>query len=190
MRQNRPDQPLLRRLSPTAFGLCLAVLTILFGQGLGVLFGLNEEAVKSRLHDDAIAVEATMYQNDEGAMKAVLDKSWTYMKRAHLHASSLGVTAVALVLLVIFLTQSAWTLRLISLALGFGGLGYSIFWMWAGFRAPGMGGTGPAKESLSWLAIPTSGLFVAATVAVLLLLLYKVIRHRPGSHFKEDEPGS
>jgi hypothetical protein len=42
--------------------------------------------------------------------------------------------------------------------------------MWAGFRAPALGGTSAAKESLAWLAIPSSGLFVLATVAVLVLL--------------------
>ena len=31
-------------------GLVLAVLTLLFGQGMGIVFGLNEDAIKSRLH--------------------------------------------------------------------------------------------------------------------------------------------
>ena len=38
-------------------------------------------------------------------------------------------------------------MRVLSLALGIGGLGYSVFWMWAGCIAPGMGFTGAAKES-------------------------------------------
>lgn len=45
-------------------------------------------------------------------MKAVLDKSWTYLKRAHMHAASLGATA---------------------------GLCSLVFWMLVGFRAPRMG---------------------------------------------------
>jgi hypothetical protein len=58
-----------------------------------------------------------------------------------------------------------------SFALGAGGLLYSIYWMWAGFRAPGMGGTHPARESLDWLAIPSSGMFVFATITVLVVFL-------------------
>jgi multisubunit Na+/H+ antiporter MnhB subunit len=67
---------------------------------------------------------------------------------------------------------------LVSLALGAGGLGYSIFWMWAGFRAPGLGSTGAAKESLKWLAMPSSGGFVLATIAVLIALLAWMVVNR------------
>ena len=73
-------------------------------------------------------------------MAAVLGKSWTYMKRTHLHAGSLGGIAVALTLLIVLLnTPPAWT-RVISLFLGIGGLSYSILWLWVGFRAPALGG--------------------------------------------------
>lgn len=67
----------------------------------------------------------------------------------------------------------------VSIALGAGGLGYSIFWMWAGFRAPGLGSTDLAKESLAWLAIPSSGAVVAATCAVAILLAAAIIRPLP-----------
>jgi multisubunit Na+/H+ antiporter MnhB subunit len=56
----------------------------------------------------------------------------------------------------------------LSIALGIGALGYSVFWLWAGFRAPGLGSTGAAKESLAWLAMPSSGIFVLATAVVAL----------------------
>jgi len=67
----------------------------------------------------------------------------------------------------------------IGVALGAGGLGYSIFWMWAGFRAPALGSTGAAKESLKWLAMPSSGAFVLATIAVLVVLIAATRRVNP-----------
>ncbi len=76
------------------------------------------------------------------------------------------------------LGTSAGRARAIGLGLGAGGLGYSVFWLWAGFRAPALGSTGAAKESLKWLAIPSSGLFVAATVAVAGLLFLAIIAPR------------
>lgn len=155
-------------LRTASVGLILAIVTILFGQGLGVAFGLNEAAIKSRLKADAAAVQDTIYQNDASASKAVTDKSWSYMKRAHLHAGGMGTTAVALIIVLCLIGGSGKATTLISLALGAGGLGYSIFWMWAGFRAPGLGSTGAAKESLNWLAMPSSGAFVLATIAVLI----------------------
>ncbi len=168
---DRPAYPtqltLIRPVVPGAF---LAVLTLLFGFGMGVVFGLNEDAIKSRLTASAESVMATAYNNDAAAAKAVTDKSWSYMQRAHLHAGSLGVVAIALSLVLVHLGTGRRVAAALSVALGAGGLGYSIFWAWAGFRAPGLGSTGAAKESLAWLAIPASGAVVAATVITLILI--------------------
>ncbi|MBZ0114570.1 MAG: hypothetical protein K8J08_19060 [Thermoanaerobaculia bacterium] len=166
----------LPRLSPALPGLTLAVLTLLFGFSLGGLFGLNEDVIKSRLTASAAAVQASVYQGDDVAAKAVVSKSWTYMQRAHLHAGSLGTAAVTLTLLIVLLGTSPRVTRAISLGLGVGALGYSVFWMWAGFRAPALGSTGAAKESLRWLAIPSAGLILVATAAVVLLCVLALRR--------------
>lgn len=165
-------------LRAAAVGLVLSVLTILFGQGMGIIFGLNEDAIKSRLNASASAVLSTTYKADDAGMKSVLDKSWTYMQRAHLHAGAMGTTALALTILLSVLGTSTKLLVPISVALGGGGLGYSVFWMWAGFLAPGLGSTGLAKESLKWLAMPSSGAFVLATVAVLVVLMASILQQR------------
>ncbi len=161
-------------------GLLLATLTLLLGFGLGVVFGLNEEAITSRLAASAAAAPAAVYNGDAAAIKAVLAKSWVYMQRSHLHAGALGTTAVALSLIVVLLGIRPLFARVISLGAGAGGLGYSVFWVWAGSRAPALGSTGAAKESLSWLAIPSSGLVVAATCAVALLLILRMWRRPLG----------
>lgn len=166
------------RLRPAAIGLVLAVLTIIYGQLMGIAFGLNEDAIKSRLEVSAAEVRDTVYQGNEAEMAAVQSKAWSYMKRAHLHAGAMGTTALAFIVLVALLDVAPLMTRAVSFGLGAGGLGYSIFWMWAGFRAPGMGSTGAAKESLRLLAMPSSGVFVLASVAVLVLVL--------GSLFKGD----
>jgi hypothetical protein len=174
-----PARPL--DLRPAGIGLALAILTLLFGQGMGVVFGLNEDAIKSRLKSDALEVRETVYKGDDAAAKAVLDKSWVYMQRAHLHAGAMGTTALGLILVVWLLGTSPRITLAIGVGLGAGGLGYSIFWMWAGFLAPGLGSTGLAKESLRLLAMPSSGAFVLATVAVLVLLVARLVAgHPPG----------
>lgn len=68
--------------------------TLLLGYGLGIVFGLNEEIIKSRLSASAAELQATAYHGDAAAVEAVLDKSWTYMQRAHLHAAGLGTAAI------------------------------------------------------------------------------------------------
>ena len=54
----------------------LADFTILFGQGMGIVFGLNEDLIKSRLKSDAAEVQTTIYKDDQVASKAGTDKSW------------------------------------------------------------------------------------------------------------------
>lgn len=165
-----------KRFRPALPGLLLAVLTLLFGFGLGIGFGLNEDLIKSRLQSSATEVRETVYKGDDAAIKSVLDKSWAYMKRAHLHAGGMGAAAICLTLVVVVAGAGAGVTRVISLALGAGGLGYSVFWMWAGLRAPELGGTGLAKESLKWLAMPSSGAFVVATVAVAVVIVMAMLR--------------
>ena len=172
--------PLRSTLRAASVGLLLAVFTILFGQGMGIAFGLNEDLIKSRLEADAVGVMATVYKGDEAASKAVLAKSWNYMQRAHLHAGGLGTTAVALITVLCLIGASRKLTALISLALGAGGLGYSVFWMWAGFRAPALGSTGAAKESLAWLAMPSSGAFVLATIAAAFMVFAWIFADRGG----------
>ncbi len=167
---------ILRLFHPALPGMLLAVLTLLFGFGLGIVFGLNEGIIKSRLKASAAEVRESVYHGDDAAIKSVLEKSWVYMQRAHLHAGGLGTTAVALILLVSLLGRSAGLTRAVSLGLGAGGLGYSVFWLWAGFRAPALGGTGAAKESLKWLAIPSSGAVALATATIAVLLLAMIVR--------------
>ncbi len=168
-------------LRTASLGLALAVLTILFGQGMGLVFGANEDAIKGRLKASATEVRDTVYKGDEAALKAVLDKSWVYMQRAHLHAGGLGTTALALIILLCLIGASPRVTNVLGIGLGAGGLGYSLYWMWAGFRAPGLGSTGLARESLDWLAIPSSGAFVLATMTVLVLLFVTLVRRQPSA---------
>lgn len=164
-------ESLKSRFQPASVGLFLATLTILFGQFLGIVFGLNEAAIKDRLQVSAAAVKTDVYHDNDNFIQTVLLKSWTYIHRAHLHAGAMGTNALALILAVGLLGNSRRTLFAIGLALGGGGLGYSVFWMWAGFLAPALGGTGAAKEALAWLAIPSSGSFVLGTIASLYVLV-------------------
>jgi hypothetical protein len=166
-------------LRAASAGLVFAFLTILFGQGMGVAFGVNEDAIKSRLKESAAAVRDSRYRADDAAMRAVLEKSWAYMQRAHLHAGGMGTTALVVIVFGCLLGATPGVTFAISLALGGGGFGYSVYWMWAGFRAPGLGSTGAAKESLTWLALPSSAAFVVGTLAVFVLLIGVIARRRP-----------
>jgi len=166
-------------LTQLRIGITLALITLLFGFGLGGAFGAFEDAIKGSLHQSAAAVKDRVYDGDDAAMGEVTSKAWTYMKRAHLHANGLGTSSLVLILLLATIPASAKIKRLVAGALGAGALGYSSFWLFAARRAPGLGSTHDAKESLSWLAVPTAGLCVVGLIAVLVLFV--------GHHFRRQE---
>lgn len=147
------------------WGVLLCLLGILFGFGLGGAFGAFEESLKGGLQADADAALATHYGGDAAKAKAVVDKAWSYYKRAHMHGGAIGAAGLA-VIGVLAAARAARKLSVLApLLMGIGSLGYPIFWLLAGMRAPGLGGTGAAKDSLEWLAVPTSG---AAMVGLVL----------------------
>lgn len=175
-----------QRLRECRIGVALIVLTILFGFGLGGVFGAFEAPLKAGLAERAGAVEDSVYGADAARMQSVLDKSWAYYKRAHLHAGGIGAAGLGMVLLLSSLRRpSAAARRATALAIGLGGLGYSLFWLLAARSAPGLGGTTAAKESLAWLAVPSSGLLLLGLVSVVSLLLFELFVRQPA-----DRPDS
>ena len=164
------NDDLSTRLKPVKLGLLLSLLTILYAFGLGAAFGGWEDDVKGYIKDEAAAVKDDVYKGDEAKMKEITDKSWVYFKRAHMHASGLGAIALGVCLMVAFLPPGRCVIKLISTtALGAGALGYAMFWMLAGMRAPGLGSTGAAKETLGWLAKPATGLCVVGLLLAICL---------------------
>ena len=160
----------LARLKGMKIGVFLALLSLLYGFGLGGVFGVAEDSIKDHLEAEAQAVFETVYGGDQARMDKTLSKSWTYFKRAHLHANGLGTAALAMILLLSCSAAAAGRLeQLTASLLGGGALGYASFWMFAGLRAPGLGGTGAAKETLQWLAVPTSGACIIGLILVLFL---------------------
>jgi len=156
------------RLRDVRWGLMLSLLTILLGFGLGGLFGGIEDTLKGRLQASADAAPESVYAGDAAKKKSVVDKSWGYLKRAHLHGGAIGSVAVGASLLLAALKRPRSRTRgLVALALGLGGLGYAEFWLLAGFAAPGLGGTDVAKEAFKWLAVPSAGFLLLGLAAVI-----------------------
>ncbi len=172
-------------LRATRWGLLLSLLSILFGFGFGGVFGIMEDSLKDDLARRAEQVRDSVYEGDDAKMKAVTDKSWSYYKRSHLHAGAIGSVALGVAILLAFCGRTPCVIRsLLSAGLGIGALGYSIFWLLAGMRAPGLGSTGAAKESLEWLAMPTSGLCLLGVIGAIVIVAVETL----GRSRKGDKP--
>ena len=164
-------QERVKSLTEMRAGIFFALLTLIYGFGLGGVFGAFEDSIKGHLKSEAMNVLEAKYDDDADKMAKVTDKSWTYFKRAHLHANGLGTSSLVLILFLSYVQINQRGKGLLALALGLGSLGYAMFWMFSGLRAPGMGSTGAAKESLQWLAIPASGMCIIGLVSVTVLVV-------------------
>ena len=156
-------------LKKMKLGVLFALLSLLYGFGLGGVFGAAEDSIKGHLETEAQAVFESAYGGDQGKLDKVRSKSWTYFKRAHLHANGLGTASLAMILLLACIGSVGRLEQATAALLGIGVLGYASFWMFAGLTTPGLGSTGAAKEALSWLAVPTSGACIVGVVLVLFL---------------------
>ena len=164
------EKGIIEKMKVVRSGILLSLATLLFGFILGGLFGAIESKIKGHLKNEAQVVLSTVYKGDVVKMKKITDKSWVYFKRAHLHANGLGVISLAVILLLMFMEASLILKKITAIALGLGSFGYSIFWMFAALKAPGLGSTGAAKEALSFLAIPSAGLCIVGMVAVMIIV--------------------
>jgi len=182
----------MANIKPAKLGTFFALLTILYSFAMGAGFGLFEEKFKDHLKAEAEKVKDTAYKvevvapapgqtdaekakaaevheaNVKAKMKKVTDKSWVYLKRAHMHASGLGAIALAICVFLGIVSRCGFCKFVGSLFIGLGALGYSTFWMLAGLTAPGLGSTGAAKEALFYLAQPSAGLCVVGLLLTFM----------------------
>jgi hypothetical protein len=152
-------------------GLCLSMASILYGFMLGGAFGLGEKAIKDHLSQSGMEVMDSVYEGDVAAKDAIVAKSWDYLKRSHLHGGAIGAAGVGVILAMILLCKPTALAGLCSVAFGSGAIIYSVFWLWAGLMAPGMGSTGAAKEALSFIAIPGAGLTLLGLTGAMILIV-------------------
>jgi hypothetical protein len=164
------NQALPQQLHKIRFGLTLAMISFVLGFALGISFGAAEAQIKTHLKSRAAVVLDSVYRGDEQRAERVWKKSWSYFKRAHLHAGAMGAAALAMMLLAVQLPGSQLLKTTSANMLGVGAVGYPLFWLLAGLRSPTLGDTHMAKESLAWLAIPSASLFTLGTLLVLGLL--------------------
>ncbi len=176
------ENEIVEKIKVVKIGVILSLLTLLFGFILGGLFGAIESKIKGHLNEEAQAVFDTVYKGDTAKMKKITDKSWVYFKRAHLHANGLGAISLVVIILIMFMQTCLVPKMIASIFLGLGSLGYSLFWMFAALKAPGLGSTGAAKEALSFLAIPSAGMCIIGLILAMIIVIKTVCCTRSCSH--------
>ncbi|MBF0624794.1 MAG: hypothetical protein HQL82_08305 [Magnetococcales bacterium] len=118
-------------LESVKLGLLMSMLILLFGIGLGVSFGVNEDGIKGWI-DAGIAAHQDKHDSNSSA------KIWRFSQRAHFHAMGLGASTLALILAVAMSSMGEWLKQVTSLLIGLGSL-YPLSWFTMFLLAPSMG---------------------------------------------------
>lgn len=128
-----------KELSIVKIGLALVLLGLLFGVGMGIVFGVNEEVFK-----DYIAQGITANPDVHDAKSA--DKIWRYAQRAHFHATGIAAFSLGLVILVMFSTLKPTYKKASAIFLGLSSF-YPLSWYTMFWLAPSIG-RGPAHAHI------------------------------------------
>ncbi len=118
-------------LTPIKVGLFLVLLTLIFGIGMGIFFGVAEESVKAYI---ASGVDAYPALHDSKSA----DKIWRYAQRAHFHATGIAAFSIGLILLVVLSTLKESCKKWGTILIGLGGL-YPLSWFSMFMLSPAIG---------------------------------------------------
>jgi hypothetical protein len=120
-----------KELRTVKIGLLLVMLTLIFGIVLGVVFGINEDAVKSYISEGVAAYPAL---HDEQSNS----KIWRYAQRAHFHATGIAAFSFGLLLLIMHSSLGGRLKTAAATLVGLGGM-YPLSWFTMFILAPSIG---------------------------------------------------
>ena len=112
-------------------GLLITLLSLLFGIGLGVIFGAKEEVFKNYISQN---IQANPTVHDDKSK----DKIWRYVQRAHFHSTGIAAYSLALLLIILVSKMKDSAKSFSSTMIGIGTL-YSFAWYLMFYLAPTIG---------------------------------------------------
>ncbi len=146
-------------------------MAFFFNIGLGISFGLNEDAYQDYV---AEGVAAHPELHDE----ASAEKIWRYALRTHFHAGGIAAFCLGLILFVMFSDLSRRLQTISSTLIGLGSV-YPLAWMSMFILAPSIG-RDPAHEHI------LTKLFTFVSVGGLLLGSFLLVANLFFGFFREQ----
>ena len=128
-----------QELKNVKIGLALVLAGLLFGVGMGIIFGVNEDVFKNY-----IAQEIASNPDVHDAKSP--DKIWRYAQRAHFHATGIAAFALGLIILVMFSTLKPTYKKVSAILLGLSSF-YALSWYTMFWLSPSIG-RGPAHAHI------------------------------------------
>lgn len=149
----------------------LALLSMIGGVFIAILFGVNEEMfihrIQSGLEKNTKVQQIVNPDEKADKIKAETDKNWRYYQRFHFHATGIGAMMMAVLLFLIQLNISAKSFYGPAYLVSIGGFLYPFIWLFAGIYGPEMGRS-EAKEAFAIFGY-MGGLFLIGGIWSLVL---------------------
>jgi hypothetical protein len=155
-----------KELANVKIGLAMVLLGLLFGIGLGITFGANEDLYQAHI---AAGISAHPELHDAGSRNSI----WRWVQRAHFHATGIGAFSLGLVLLVAFSTLKARWKSVSAVLIGMGGL-YPLAWFTMFWLAPSIGRKAAHQHWLVdfWTYAGIGGLLLGLALLLANLFLH------------------
>ena len=118
-------------ISSVKAGLAIVLIGLFFNIGMGISFGVNEDAYQDYVAE-GVAAHPELH-NESSA-----DKIWRYALRSHFHAGGIAAFSLGLILLVMFSSLQRRLQRISSILIGLGSF-YPLSWLSMFFLSPSMG---------------------------------------------------
>lgn len=149
----------------------LAILSMVGGVFIAILFAVNEEMFIARIHT-GLERNAKIQQIVDPVAKAgkiasETEKNWRYYQRFHFHATGIGAMTMGLLLFISRLKAPRRSSRAAAYLVSIGGFLYPFVWLFAGIYGPEMGRS-EAKEAFALLGY-MGGVFLAGGLWTLVL---------------------
>jgi len=147
-------------ISSVKAGLAIVLIGLFFNIGMGISFGVNEDAYQDYVAE-VVAAHPELH-NESSA-----DKIWRYALRSHFHAGGIAAFSLGLILLVMFSNLQPRLQRVSSILIGLGSV-YPLAWLSMFFLSPSIG-RGAAHEHILtklFTIVGVVGLLVGSLILV------------------------
>lgn len=151
----------------------IALLTIISGVFIAILFGANEDYFKNKIAtglEQNIKINQMNDATEKAAyIKGEKDKNWRYYQRFHFHSTGIGAISLAVILFLSFIVAPLKIKVISSYLIAVGGFLYPFLWLFAAIYGP-EAGRNEAKETFAIFGY-MGGLFLVGLLITLILSL-------------------
>lgn len=157
----------------------IALLTIIGGVFIAIMFGANEDYFKNKIQKDLEKNIKVSQMTDESEkanyIKSEKDKNWRYYQRFHFHATGIGSISLA-ALLFLFIISAPKNIKTVSAYLiAIGGFLYPFLWLFAAIYGPEMG-RDEAKETFAVFGYMGGAFLIGMIMTLVLSVKYSLKR--------------